>query len=160
MLSGLGAVTFARLFYELMLIRSLDFNRAKAMLTISIAATLEYMIKQQSSVAEREVITNGNQLYLVGWSESRGRIDCVTFEQCAGETSFRRIEHSNETASTPHAFGARALDTFDEMEAFANRVVACGLSSHLTGGYGGRLVIAQIERDRIETVMRPVRLPE
>lgn len=98
-----------------------------------------------------------NHVYLVGWSPAAARMRGIAFIKSQSAKCFEQFDTTPRWAQ-PHdpASEARQPMTVDEIAARASGIVRYGKLIDPAVGFGGRLVVADVRRDSITTVMRPV----
>jgi hypothetical protein len=103
------------------------------------------------------VLNEGHHVYIIGWSEAAARMKAAAFVNDPGAKEFREVDPRSWWAQPSGAPSSQVgpPTTVDAIAARACEVARYGSSVSPSLGYGGRLVIAELERDRITTVVRP-----
>jgi hypothetical protein len=160
-LAGVGTVGIIRQAFEWISLprNGADFDWAAANLREALDRIYSgQLARPDVDEAFAALLDEGNNVYLVGWSALERRMLAQAYIQEPGGGAFKTYA-IDTWAACPWNFSTLTEQplSVDEIAAAASEAVCYGKAKYLNFAIGGRLVIAEVGRDRVVTYAQPVR---
>lgn len=149
-------------FVQVQMVSPKDFEGIVALLPHALSQIFPDLVQRASETDQVDLAgwSAAQELYVIGWSPQQGRMRNAAFVKNPGESVFRQSEFGPYLiAPWEDQLGPvrepSSIAAIEKIAGTAHRVL-----SHKGGPsacLGGRLVIADITRDAVTTVVRPIR---
>lgn len=136
-------------------------------LEVRMQGVLEEIFRSQLSDARRSnqearaaALSEGNLIFLAGWSRASSRMRAQVFMQWSGSAAFRPFEIPRFSVNPRDPSAAIVAPADDEeLVRLAAGAIRYGRRINPGGPFGGKLVVAEVRRDSMSLSIRSAGLP-